>query len=426
MTLLIWMTGIGGVDGAIVVDLRHFQQFSMDESTWNATIGAGSLLGDVTNRLYAAGKRAMAHGVCPQVGAGGHFTIGGFGPMSRMWGTALDHVLSVQVVLADGRIVQASDNENENIFFTIKGAAASFGIVTEFTVRTHPAPGSAVRYSFSLEEGPFTSMAQTFKDWQEFVSNPELDRRLYTQITLSEVGMVASGTFFGTQQEFDAIGLEDIFPPSKKKTLVIIEDWLGIVANWLEDLGLHLVGGVRSAFYNKSLVFNKSDMIPSADVDKLFQYLDNAHKDTALWFLNFELQGGFTNTIPGDRYAYAHRDAVYYTEQFGIDIGRVTPTTRKFVTGINDTIKSSLSKRDWGCYPGYVDPELSNGQLAYWGSNLPRLEQLKKQLDPTDVFHNPQSVRPAGSQSASPTLPLPPPAQAEKGHGKFLGRLFKR
>lgn len=55
----------------------NFQQFSMDNSTWQATIGAGTLLGDVTTKLSAAGGRAMAHGVCPGVGVGGHATIVG-------------------------------------------------------------------------------------------------------------------------------------------------------------------------------------------------------------------------------------------------------------------------------------------------------------------------------------------------------------
>src|SRR5271156_5767926 len=142
--------------------MKNFQQFSMDKSTWIATIGAGTLLDDVTNRLYNAGGRAIAHGVCPQVGAGGHLTIGGFGPMSRMWGTALDHVIAVQVVLADSSIVRASATEHPDVFFAIKGAAAGFGVVTEFTVRTHPSPGQAVRYSYTLELGSFQSMAQTF------------------------------------------------------------------------------------------------------------------------------------------------------------------------------------------------------------------------------------------------------------------------
>ena len=50
-----------------MIDMKHFQQFHMDKSTWNATIGAGTLLGDVTERLYGAGQRAFAHGVCPVV-----------------------------------------------------------------------------------------------------------------------------------------------------------------------------------------------------------------------------------------------------------------------------------------------------------------------------------------------------------------------
>lgn len=51
------------------------QHFSMDTNTWQATIGAGTKLGDVTDRLHKNGKRAMAHGTCPGVGIGGHATI---------------------------------------------------------------------------------------------------------------------------------------------------------------------------------------------------------------------------------------------------------------------------------------------------------------------------------------------------------------
>lgn len=71
------MPGLGGVSGALVIDLAHFQHFSMNHSTFRATIGAGTLLGDLTERLHAAGNRAMAYGVCPQVGIGAHATIGG-------------------------------------------------------------------------------------------------------------------------------------------------------------------------------------------------------------------------------------------------------------------------------------------------------------------------------------------------------------
>lgn len=67
--------GLGGRDGAISIDMVNFQDFSMDNKTWQATVGAGTLLGDLTDRLHDNGKRAVAHGSCPGVGIGGHATI---------------------------------------------------------------------------------------------------------------------------------------------------------------------------------------------------------------------------------------------------------------------------------------------------------------------------------------------------------------
>jgi hypothetical protein len=377
--------------------MKHFQQFSMDKSTWIATIGAGTLLDDVTKRLDHEGGRAIAHGICPQVGAGGHLTIGGFGPMSRMWGTALDHVVEVQVVLADSSIVRASATEHPDVFFSIKGAGAGFGVVTEFKVRTHPSPGQVVRYSYSFEEGSLKSMAQTFKDWQSFISTPALSRKLYAQVTLFTAGMIISGTFFGSQAEFDALNLEGVFPNHQKSKVLEFKDWLAVVAHWTEDIGLHLVGGIPCAFYSKCLAFKQSDLMPSACIDNLLNYLDTADKGTLLWFVNFELQGGATNDIPAGATAYAHRDVLLYMETFGIDIGRVSHTTRSFITGINEAITSRMPNTVFGSYPGYVDPELPNGQVSYWGPNLSKLEHIKRAIDPKDIFHNPQSVRPAAS-----------------------------
>lgn len=103
-------------DAGITIDMVNFQEFSMDNTTWDVTIGAGSKLGDVDDRLKNT-NRTFAHGVCPDVGLGGHATIGGLGPMSRMWGSALDHIMEVEVVTADGNIVRASDDQNSDLFY---------------------------------------------------------------------------------------------------------------------------------------------------------------------------------------------------------------------------------------------------------------------------------------------------------------------
>jgi len=108
---------LGGTDGALVVDLAALNSVEVNQTTWQATIGGGTRLQDVTNKLHDQGKRAIAHGTCPQVGIGGHATIGGQGPLSRMWGLCLDHVIEVEVVIANGSIIRANKDQNADLFW---------------------------------------------------------------------------------------------------------------------------------------------------------------------------------------------------------------------------------------------------------------------------------------------------------------------
>ncbi|KAF2120747.1 hypothetical protein BDV96DRAFT_595167 [Lophiotrema nucula] len=388
--------GIGGADNAIVVDLKNFQQFSIDKSSWQATIGGGTLLRDVTQRLHDNGGRAMAHGTCPQVGIGGHATIGGLGPTSRMWGSALDHVQEVQVVLANSSIIRASDTENKDIFFALKGAGASFGIITEFKVRTEAEPPASVLYSYTIQAGNAAEKANAFKQWQTLIADPTLSRKFASQFILSELGVIVSGTYFGPQAEYDKLNISSRLPDSDD-AVIEIKDWLGVVGHWAEDVALEIAGGIQSNFYAKSVAYTKNDLIPDTAVDQLFQYVDKTDKGTPIWFVIWDLEGGAINDVAADATAYGHRDALFYHQSYAVNlVGKVTPTIRSFLTGFNKIITDSLPGHNLGAYAGYVDPALGeNGQSAYWGTNLPKLQQVKAAVDPKDIFHNPQSVRPA-------------------------------
>ena len=369
----------------------------MDKSTWQATIGGGTLLGDVTKRLHDNGGRAMAHGTCPQVGIGGHATIGGLGPTSRLWGSALDHVEEVEVVLANSSIVRASEKENPDVFFAVKGAAAGFGIVTEFKVRTQAEPGKAVLYSYNLHGGDSASKANAFKQWQALISDPDLSRKFASQYILTEqFGAIVTGTFFGSQDEYDRLNISARLP-SKSESVIELDDWLGVVGHWTEDVALEIVGGIQSNFYAKSLAYTDKDLIPDDGVDKLFQYIDRADKGGALWFIIWDLEGGAINDVAANATAYGHRNALFYHQAYAVNLlGKVNDKTRKFLTGVNQVITDTLPKHELGAYAGYVDPALGDDSAKlYWGENVDRLQRIKAAVDPLDVFHNPQSVRPA-------------------------------
>ena len=387
--------GLGGADGAIVVDMNNFRNFSIDPVTQVATIGAGTPLKEVAQRLHNAGRRAIAHGICPTIGLGGHATIGGQGPTSRMWGMTLDHVLEVEIVLANSTIIRASATEHPEVLFAVKGAAASFGIVTELKVRTEPEPGSAVAYSYTFHIGDAASTANLFKGWQSMISDPNLSRKFASIFVVSHGIAIISGTYFGPKAEFDAFQLDHRFPGSTNSSAVEFTDWLELVSHWGTAFALQLFGNIPIPFYSKSLSFSPQNLIPTSGINNLFQYLMTQPSRTLAWFVIFDLAGGSINDVPTNATAYVHRDSLYWMQSYAVTAGRVSQTTIDFLDGINNIIRTSVPGVGSGAYAGYVDPLLPEGQQAYWGSNLPRLQRIKAIVDPSDVFHNPQSVKPA-------------------------------
>ncbi|KAJ2897591.1 FAD binding domain-containing protein [Zalerion maritima] len=387
--------GLGGEDGALSIDLVNLQKFEMDEETWHATIGGGTHLGDVTDRMHDNGNRAMAHGTCPGVGIGGHATVGGIGPASRMWGTCMDHVLEVEVVTADGTVVRASEDENSDLFFGMKGAGASFGIVTEFVVKTHDEPGTAVQYTYNLVFGSPSEIAPVYEAWQELAAEPALDRRYASEFILHALGAVVTVTFYGTEDEFNDTGIPQKMPfggqgePAK----LILDSWLGMVAAAAQNEALYITD-TPMPFNTKSVGLTASQIPDSDEIESFFDWVDSTDKGTPLWFLIWSVAGGAINDIPSNATAFAHRDKLLYYDSYGIGVG---DTVETFIAGAHSRVldTTGLSSTDFPTYAGYIDVDLADGtaQNVYWGDNLPALMEVKKTWDPNNVFSNPQSVR---------------------------------
>lgn len=82
----------------------------------------------------------------------------------------------VEVLLADSTIVRASQSQNPDLFWALKGAAAGFGVITELVVLTEPEPSTMVRYAYSFTLGTYKTLVNSFMDWQKFASDPNLTR----------------------------------------------------------------------------------------------------------------------------------------------------------------------------------------------------------------------------------------------------------
>lgn len=247
-------------------------------------------------------------------------------------------------------------------------------------------------------------MAPTFTAWQALASDPNLDRRFGSEFIMEPLGCIITGTFYGTQAEFNATGIQGRFPKGGKLGFTI-NNWLASVTADATNEALY-ISNTPIPFYSKSLAFRPQDAIPSANVTDIFEWIDSASKGTLLWFIIFDVTGGAINDVPLNATSYAHRDKFMFYQSYAIGLP-LSQTTRTFLTDFHNRVLATLPADTTGAesYAGYVDPSLTDAQHDYWGSNLPRLEQVKKQWDAADLFHNPQSVRPA--TVLTPVVPVP-------------------
>ena len=131
------ITGLSTCDDGIVIDLSRLRGVRVDPEQRTARASGGALLAELDREAQAFGL------VCP-VGVIGHTGVagltlgGGMGRLQRKHGLTIDNLLSVDLVTADGRLVHASEEDNTELFWGLRGAGANYGIATSFEFRLHP------------------------------------------------------------------------------------------------------------------------------------------------------------------------------------------------------------------------------------------------------------------------------------------------
>ena len=129
--------GLSTCDDGIVIDLSRMNGASVDAAERSAWVNGGALLGELDREAQAVGLVCPV-GVVSHTGVAGLTLGGGMGRLQRKHGLTIDNLLSVDLVTADGRRVTASEDDNPDLFWGLRGAGANFGVATAFRFRLHP------------------------------------------------------------------------------------------------------------------------------------------------------------------------------------------------------------------------------------------------------------------------------------------------
>ena len=146
--------GHGASEGGIVLDLRALNALDVDPGERVARAAGGLTSGDVTTAAAQHGL-AVGFGDTATVGIGGLTLGGGAGYLVRKHGLTIDHLLSAQVVTADGRVLEVDEAHEPDLFWAIRGGGGNFGVVTRFDYRLHPV-GTVTGGLLALEGTPET------------------------------------------------------------------------------------------------------------------------------------------------------------------------------------------------------------------------------------------------------------------------------
>ncbi|KAK3359446.1 hypothetical protein B0T25DRAFT_98854 [Lasiosphaeria hispida] len=390
--------GLGGEDGHLTIELDRMNKVVLDNTTGIATVEGGSRLGHVAFELYNQGKRGFSHGTCPGVGVGGHALHGGYGVSSHTKGLALDWMVGATVVLANSSIVNCSTTENADLFWAIRGAGSSMGIVTEFRFKTFVVPETLTVFVALLKWGTEERALAGMQAVQEFAETmpAELNMRLF--ITPRFINL--EGLYYG-----DKASLQAALAPLVNKTGATFQ--LQQQGGWLDQIK-HFGGGLsldqghpydyHETFYSSSLYTNAlNDTQLKAFVTYWFKYAKSNKRD---WYVHIDLHGGNVSAVTkpdSDSTAYAHRDYLFmYLFYDRVDRGVFPTSGYGHIQNFISNITESMTATAWGRYINYPDPNLDQGtaQATYWGSHLSKLQTIKSDVDPQDVFHYPQGIVP--------------------------------
>jgi len=361
--------------GGIVIDLSHMDTIEvLDRETRRVRIGPGARWMEVAQALAPYGW-ALTSGDYGGVGVGGLATAGGIGFLARAHGLTIDHLRAVEMVLAEGSVVRASEDENPDLFWAVRGAGANFGIVTSFEFEADPV-GEVGWAIFLYDAG---DPAGLLERWGRAVEASPRDLTSFIVMGPPRRGQpaVAQAMTMVNASDPDLI-LERLRPLAQAAPLydysAVITSYASVITN-AQDTPHN---GVGEPAARSGLVEHITPGFAAAAAELL--------RSHAAYFFQIRSVGGAVADIPPDATAYAHRSANFHVTALGAN--------RERLNAAWDQISHHFS----GLYLAF-DTDLRPERLndAFPPATLARLRALKQRYDPDNLFHDNFNLRPEES-----------------------------
>jgi hypothetical protein len=367
-----------------------------------ATVGAGTRLGDVYEELQKHNVTIPA-GTCPPVGIAGLTLGGGLGILGRKYGVTSDRLIGVQIVLADGRILDCDESHNGELFWALRGAGGgNFGVVTSLVFRTVPIPEITnfhLGWSFHRAVGVIDA-------WQQWAPNgPD---ELAASLKVTSTGDVdrppsvdVYGALIGTESDATDLLNELVVRSGSDPTSASSQQMTFSETRlfWAELGAEEARAGEdpRLGVAQQPYLFTKSEFfkrpLPTEAIAALVENFSLGRVAGESRELDFMPWGGAYNRVKPDATAFVHRDELFQLKH-AVTVDPEGSTGEK-ANAQSWVARSWTLVHPWGSgrvFQNFADPDLQDWITAYYGTNYERLVRVKAQYDPTGFFRFHQSL----------------------------------
>jgi FAD/FMN-containing dehydrogenase len=373
------LPGFSVCDGGMVIDLSRMKGIRVDPVRRIALAQAGLTWGEFDRETQRFGL-ASTGGVISTTGIAGLTLGGGIGWLMRHYGLTCDHLLSVDVVTADGQFLTASTAEHPDLFWGVRGGGGNFGIVTSFEYRLHPV--GPVLGGMVLH--PIAKAREVFRFYREFTQAAPDELTTYALMLTSPDGLPVvavvlcySGSLAAGEQVVRP--LREFGPPLADEIRPIAYGEMQTLFDAAYAPGWH-------NYYKSHYLAAISDDL----IDTMIACF--AKVPSPLSALGFEQFGGAVSRVFAQETAFRHRDAVYDVAILGE--WQDPADTERNVQWVREVWAATRPFSTGGVYVNFLGEEGEDQVKAAYGSHYQRLVALKRKYDPTNLFRLNQNITP--------------------------------
>jgi hypothetical protein len=369
--------GLGVCDAGMVIDLGQMKGIRVDPAARTARAQAGALLGDLDRETQAFGL-AVPAGIVTHTGLAGLTLGGGVGWLERKYGLTIDQLLSVDVVTAEGEFLRASEEENADLFWGVRGGGGNFGIVTEFEFRLNPVGPTVLAgpIMWAMEDSP--NVLRFYREWIKEVPDElttiveEFHGKHVVVVGTCYAGPVEDGeSVLKPLREFGSPLLDGCVPMPFTKHQAILDPsfphgwWYYIRSCNLAELTDEVI---------ETLVDHGLRIASPVTVFSIFHL------------------GGAVALVGEDETAFGGRDAGHTVNVIGITVtGEGFEQEREWARGL----WTGLQPHHQNVYVNFLMEEGKDRiREAYGGAKYDRLTALKRKYDPNNFFRLNQNIPP--------------------------------